>query len=244
VRLAITNGRLRLNGGRLIRGETSPECCCDDKECDGDAQCGCDFPDKYFEGHGCCQDGQVPKPGTNQCWEDGWEATTTAVVATGVCCNGKCGSPYLPQPDVNGSSPCRKCSVCNGKGFSGGPYPDLLSMLDAYAALGVSWPLSETLCSDGFYFETCEYEGGPGSELKRLLSWLGIKPKAKCKCNERAAEMDRQEAADPGWCERNIDTIVGWLREEAEARGLPFVDAVGRVVVRRAIARAARRIKR
>jgi hypothetical protein len=45
------------------------------------------------------------------------------------------------------------------------------------------------------------------------------------------------EAADPGWCERNIDTIVGWLREEAEKRRLPFVDAVGRMIVRRAIAR-------
>ena len=42
------------------------------------------------------------------------------------------------------------------------------------------------------------------------------------------------------WCEANIDTIVGWLREEAEKRGLPFLDVVGRLLVRRAI-RSARR---
>jgi hypothetical protein len=34
-------------------------------------------------------------------------------------------------------------------------------MLDAYAALGVSTPLYEASCSDGFYFETCEYEFDP-----------------------------------------------------------------------------------
>jgi hypothetical protein len=36
-------------------------------------------------------------------------------------------------------------------------------MLDAYAALGVSTPLSEVLCSDGFYFETCEFEFDPNN---------------------------------------------------------------------------------
>ncbi len=42
------------------------------------------------------------------------------------------------------------------------------------------------------------------------------------------------------WCEANIDTIVGWLREEAEKRGLPFLDVVGRLLVRRAIRNARR----
>ena len=31
-------------------------------------------------------------------------------------------------------------------------------MLDAYAALGVSTPLNEVQCDDGFYFETCELD--------------------------------------------------------------------------------------
>jgi hypothetical protein len=42
------------------------------------------------------------------------------------------------------------------------------------------------------------------------------------------------------WCEANLDTIVGWLREEAEARGLPFLDMAGRLLVQRAIQNARR----
>ena len=43
------------------------------------------------------------------------------------------------------------------------------------------------------------------------------------------------------WCQANIDEIVGWLRESAAERGLPFVDAAGRLLVRRAIANARRK---
>lgn len=78
---------------------------------------------------------------------------------------------------------------------------------------------------------------GPGTELKKLLSRIGIKPKAGCKCLARAVEMDIRGC---DWCEQNIDLIVSWLREEATKRGLPFVDAAGRMLVRRAIANARR----
>jgi hypothetical protein len=54
--------------------------------------------------------------------------------------------------------------------------------------------------------------------------------------------MDRMEADQPGWCLDNIGTIVGWLREQAEARGLPFLDAAGRMLVRRAV-RNARKLR-
>lgn len=79
---------------------------------------------------------------------------------------------------------------------------------------------------------------GPGTELKKLLARIGNVPAAGCKCLERAAIMDRGGCE---WCEANVETIVGWLREEATARGLPFVDAAGRLLVRRAIASARRR---
>ena len=46
------------------------------------------------------------------------------------------------------------------------------------------------------------------------------------------------EAEQPGWCEANIEEIVGWLRESAAERGLPFVDIAARLLVRRAIANA------
>jgi len=80
---------------------------------------------------------------------------------------------------------------------------------------------------------------GPGTELKKLLAgWpfrISITP--NCSCTARAAEMDRRGL---GWCEGNIETIVGWLREEAAKRGLPFLDAAGRLLVRRAITNARR----
>ena len=78
---------------------------------------------------------------------------------------------------------------------------------------------------------------GPGTELKKLLARVGITATPDCSCNARAAEMDRQGVE---WCEANIDTIVGWLREQAEARGLPFLDLAGRMLVRRAIQNARR----
>jgi hypothetical protein len=41
------------------------------------------------------------------------------------------------------------------------------------------------------------------------------------------------------WCARNIDTIVGWLREEASRRGARvFFEPAARMLVRRAIAKA------
>lgn len=86
-----------------------------------------------------------------------------------------------------------------------------------------------------------EIAHGPGTELKALLSKIGITATPTCSCNARAKTMDENEAREPGWCEANIDTIVGWLREEATKRGLPFVDMAGRLLVRRAIANARRK---
>jgi hypothetical protein len=71
--------------------------------------------------------------------------------------------------------------------------------------------------------------------LKKLLSLVGITATPNCSCNARAAKMD-QEGVE--WCEAHLDEIVGWLREEATKRGLPFLDAAGRVLVRRAISNA------
>ena len=76
---------------------------------------------------------------------------------------------------------------------------------------------------------------GPGAELKSLLARVGIKAKANCSCNAKARLMDERGI---DWCEANIEEIVGWLREEATKRGLPFVDMAGRMLVRRAIANA------
>jgi len=80
----------------------------------------------------------------------------------------------------------------------------------------------------------------PGTALKKLLAaWpLKITADSQCECSSRAAEMDKNERESPGWCLENIETIIGWMREEAEKRGLPFVDAAGRFLIRRAIKNA------
>jgi len=76
---------------------------------------------------------------------------------------------------------------------------------------------------------------GVGTELKKLLSKIGIKATPNCSCNKKAATMDTNGIE---WCENNIDTIVGWLKEEATKRKLPFVDMAGRILVKRAIKNA------
>ena len=73
---------------------------------------------------------------------------------------------------------------------------------------------------------------GPGGHLKKYLSRIGIKASPTCSCNARARYMDFMGTT---WCENNIDTIVGWLKEESEKRGLPFIDWPARVLVKKAI---------
>lgn len=80
--------------------------------------------------------------------------------------------------------------------------------------------------------------GGPGTELKKLLAKIGIHATEACSCSARARIMDDREASEPGWCAANLDEIVGWLREEATKRQLPFIEAGARLLVKRAIANA------
>jgi len=80
---------------------------------------------------------------------------------------------------------------------------------------------------------------GPGTELSRLLRRFGIEPTPTCACRAKAAEMDRW---GPDECSRpeRIDEVVAVMRAEAEARGMPFLDVAGRLLVRRAISNARR----
>lgn len=78
---------------------------------------------------------------------------------------------------------------------------------------------------------------GAGTELKKLLAKVGIVATPNCTCNKRAITMNVRGVE---WCEENIDTIVGWLREEANKRKLPFIDMAGKAIVKMAIKRAKR----
>jgi hypothetical protein len=81
--------------------------------------------------------------------------------------------------------------------------------------------------------------GGPGTELSKLLGRFGLAEKPGCKCKSTAAQMDRwgcDECAKP----ERVEEVLAVMRAEAAKRGLPFLDAAGRLLIRRAIANARR----
>jgi hypothetical protein len=78
-------------------------------------------------------------------------------------------------------------------------------------------------------------EVGPGTELKSLLSLVGITALENCKCNKYAAEMNNRGI---DWCQDNVATIVSWLEAEAKSRRLPFSAAAAKLIVKLSIRRA------
>jgi len=80
---------------------------------------------------------------------------------------------------------------------------------------------------------------GPGTELSKLLKRFGIEPSPACGCRRMASAMD---AWGPDECEKpeRIEEVLAVMREEATKRGLPFLDAAGRLLVKRAIRNARR----
>lgn len=83
--------------------------------------------------------------------------------------------------------------------------------------------------------------GGPGTELSAILAgWpFYIQSTPTCPCKRHAEVMD---AWGCDQCEARIEEIVGWLRQEAVGRGLPFSELVARSLVRRAISRARKKL--
>jgi hypothetical protein len=80
---------------------------------------------------------------------------------------------------------------------------------------------------------------GPGTELKKLLAgWpFYITASPDCSCNQVANQMD---AWGPDECERSerVEYILAAMRDNAQKRGLPFLDAAGRFLIKRAIKNA------
>ncbi len=77
-----------------------------------------------------------------------------------------------------------------------------------------------------------EHPNHPGTILSKMIKSVGIQMTDSCSCKRHALEMNEH---GNDWCEQNIDTVVGWLREEASRRGLPFMDTLGKLLVGRAI---------
>jgi hypothetical protein len=85
-----------------------------------------------------------------------------------------------------------------------------------------------------------EDPNGPGSILSNMISSMGIKSTPNCSCRRHAIEMNEK---GPDWCEANMPTILGWLREESVKRHLPYIESIASMVVKRAIKTSRRLLK-
>ena len=77
-----------------------------------------------------------------------------------------------------------------------------------------------------------EYPNHPGTILSKMIKSIGFQISDSCSCKQHALEMNEK---GNDWCESNTDLIVSWLREESKKRKLPFIDAIGKLIVGRAI---------
>lgn len=85
-----------------------------------------------------------------------------------------------------------------------------------------------------------ENPNGPGSILTNMISTMGIKSTPNCSCRRHAIEMNDK---GPDWCEENMTTILGWLKEESVKRHLPYIESVASLIVKRAIKTSRRLIE-
>ena len=81
---------------------------------------------------------------------------------------------------------------------------------------------------------------GPGTELKKLISWFYVPDDSKCKCKDRINKMNRW---GPDKCEENIDTIMRWLKHSATINSVPYVESAVRVLVWVAIRKARKNVR-
>jgi hypothetical protein len=79
---------------------------------------------------------------------------------------------------------------------------------------------------------------GPGTELKNMLSYIGIKSTENCSCNKRARYMNNMGI---NWCKNNLDLVCDWLKEESEKRNIPYFKYAAKKIVELAISRAERK---
>lgn len=79
-----------------------------------------------------------------------------------------------------------------------------------------------------------EYGLGPGTELKKLLSWV-VKPSPTCSCHRKIIQMNQW---GPDGCEQHMETILDWLHKSAKDAGIPYVRFAVKLLVQQAIRNA------
>ena len=72
---------------------------------------------------------------------------------------------------------------------------------------------------------------GPGTNLKRYLSWFGTE-QVDCDCQNKERIMN---AWGPDQCEKNLISILGWLESSAKERKIPFIKFIVKALVMKAI---------
>lgn len=78
------------------------------------------------------------------------------------------------------------------------------------------------------------HKGKPGTELKNLISWFVWSKKVES-CGRCKDREDRMNKWGPDKCEKNILTIIEWLRESAKERGYPFSERIAVALIKKAI---------
>lgn len=76
---------------------------------------------------------------------------------------------------------------------------------------------------------------GPGTELKKLISWFYSPDKRKCKCKTRIQKMNLW---GPDKCEQRMETILRWLKHSAKIAKIPFFRPIAMKLVQTAINRS------
>ena len=86
-----------------------------------------------------------------------------------------------------------------------------------------------------------EHPNGAGTILSGMIASLGIKSTPNCACRKHAIEMNEN---GNDWCESNMSEILGWLKEERNKRSLPFIEAVAKIMVAKAIKKSRRLLEK
>jgi guanylate kinase len=79
---------------------------------------------------------------------------------------------------------------------------------------------------------------GPGTELKKLISWFYSPIKKKCKCKTRIQKMNQW---GPDECEKRIETITRWLKHSARINKTIYNETIVKILIRKAIRNARKR---
>lgn len=154
----------------------------------------------------------------------------------------------LEQCQMPGNYVCRKCHTCGHAVTTPAEIPEsaVMAALESIKANCPNYKQTAHTVVDAVTvsdtadptaalpspFEAPAAAPGPGAYLKKYLSRIGITSTPTCSCNAKAKHMDEMGVE---WCEANLDTIVGWLKEEAEKRRLPFFEWPAKMLIQKAI---------